>query len=433
VNCQNCGYDIKGDWKLCPNCGVQLKEDITAVITCRNCGQEVKSSWEQCPHCQVELTGEKKLKISKFHTMIKRLKNKLSLSKANNKLLISGVIVVSLIALVVVGMSFRETKYSVWQKVYRPAKTSLLAVEQSPTGFLLGGAQATESYLINLGQRGDLKREQNNKNGGSIIDIDKQDNNYLVAFNQGIISRVDSRGTDSIIRDLEEGLVAIDYNNKSAIALTTAGKLIKLNSSWEVEWSKVIMRGSIPEQNLHMKVNNLLYTSQGDIVVVLGRQLYKFSETGRRLWQKGFEQNLYTVKEGLERGLILAGTDKYFNQAYLVKLDQHGQTEWAKNYGQQQTSIFDLAVTTTGYLVVGASNSNRLTSNGYAAKVDQQGVMKWERNYGGRGDDIFVTTKAVTPQGQGYIIAGLTNSFGIREQAAYVVRINEKGEFIPQN
>jgi hypothetical protein len=341
--------------------------------------------------------------------------------------------VASLIVLVVIGFSFRETDYSVWQKIYGPSKASFLTVEQSSTGFLLGGAQARGSYLINLGQRGNLEWEQNNKNWGSIIDIKEQGKNYFLSFSQGIISRVDSRGTDSIIRDLEESLVAIDYNEKSAIALTTTGRLIKLNSNWEVEWSKVLTQSSIPEHNLHMKVNNLLYTSQGNIVVISGHELYKFSESGTKLWQQSFEQNLYAVKEGLERGLILAGADKYFNQGHLVKLDQHGKIEWAKNYGEQQTSIFDLTVTTTGYLVVGARTSDRMTSNGYTAKVNQRGSLQWERNYGGRGDDIFVTTTAVTPQEQGYIIAGLTNSFGAREQAAYVVRINQRGEFISQN
>ncbi|MGM0370341.1 MAG: zinc ribbon domain-containing protein [Bacillota bacterium] len=433
MNCQNCGYDIKADWKLCPNCGVQLKEDITAVITCRNCGREVKSSWEQCHHCQVDLKGEKKLKFSKIQTLIKRLKNRLSLIQPNKKILIGGVIVVSLIVLTIAGLVFRETGHSVWQKVYGPEQTSLLAVEQSPTGFLLGGAQSTDSYLMNLDQLGDLEREQNNKKWGSIIDIDRQNDNYLLAFDQGVISRVDGRGNDSIIRDLEESLVAVDYNKKSAVALTTTGKLIKLNSNWEIEWSKKLTEKLDPTQNLHMKVNNLLYTSQGNIVVISEQKLYKFSESGTKLWQNSFEQNLYTVKESLEQGLILAGTDNNFNQAYLKKLDQHGQTEWERKYGEQQISIFDLAVTSTGYLAVGARNSDRPTSNGYAAKFSQQGQLQWERDYGGGGDDIFTTTKAVTPQGQGYIIAGLTNSFGASEQAAYVVRINESGDFLQQN
>lgn len=52
--CPWCNYEIKDDFKACPNCWLSLK------INCKKCNKEVKIDRNICPYCEEKLKDEEK-------------------------------------------------------------------------------------------------------------------------------------------------------------------------------------------------------------------------------------------------------------------------------------------------------------------------------------------------------------------------------------
>lgn len=59
--CPRCHYPVLEGYKICPNCGTELKKgtdandarniDVEEKFPCNNCGQEVSINYAFCPHC----------------------------------------------------------------------------------------------------------------------------------------------------------------------------------------------------------------------------------------------------------------------------------------------------------------------------------------------------------------------------------------------
>ncbi|MCQ2286497.1 MAG: zinc ribbon domain-containing protein [Bacteroidales bacterium] len=45
MNCLKCGFELESDWKLCPNCGSEIKK------VCLSCGNNLEADWMMCPFC----------------------------------------------------------------------------------------------------------------------------------------------------------------------------------------------------------------------------------------------------------------------------------------------------------------------------------------------------------------------------------------------
>lgn len=43
--CPSCNHFVEDDWRLCPHCNTELRED------CHNCGRLIDLKWEICPYC----------------------------------------------------------------------------------------------------------------------------------------------------------------------------------------------------------------------------------------------------------------------------------------------------------------------------------------------------------------------------------------------
>ena len=60
--CKNCGKQINGDFKFCPNCGTKIEEETpkeeTSNIFCSSCGKSVNSDFNVCPFCGEKLKNQ---------------------------------------------------------------------------------------------------------------------------------------------------------------------------------------------------------------------------------------------------------------------------------------------------------------------------------------------------------------------------------------
>ena len=72
--CAQCGYPVKDDYVLCPNCQTQLRN------LCKNCGKPLEPSWPVCPYCTTPVVGTDAVKAN---TVLKPAKRRSSTSTAH--------------------------------------------------------------------------------------------------------------------------------------------------------------------------------------------------------------------------------------------------------------------------------------------------------------------------------------------------------------
>ena len=123
----------------------------------------------------------------------------------------------------------------------------------------------------------------------------------------------------------------------------------------------------------------------------------------------------YSVQQTSDGGYIIAAKRDFSggggSHIYLLKTNAHGDTVWAKTYGDTGYSE-GLSVQQTadgGYIIVGSTHSLDVgRCDVYLVKTDPNGDTLWTRTYGGDGWDYGYSVQQ-TSDGR-YIVAGCTGS-----------------------
>lgn len=166
----------------------------------------------------------------------------------------------------------------------------------------------------------------------------------------------------------------------------------------------------------------------------------KTTANGDTAWTKTYggigNEESYTMQQTTDGGYIFAGIDSSSGlgnyNVYLVKTDANGDTLWTKSYGGSSDD-FGQAVQQTadgGYIVAGYTGSFGVGNNDvYLLKTDANGNLAWSKTYGGAQGDYAFAVKQ-TADG-GYIIAGITSSFGVTTNGnyndVYLLKTNSTG------
>jgi hypothetical protein len=114
----------------------------------------------------------------------------------------------------------------------------------------------------------------------------------------------------------------------------------------------------------------------------------------------------------------------------MVRLNPNGVVDWTKYYGGGGLDLpCDLEITSdNGYIISGVTYSFGLSSGDeYFIKTDGNGYVYWSRTFGGSNLDIAFSIKQ-TNDGQ-YISAGVTGSYGAGAEDIFVTKIFGNGEF----
>jgi len=161
----------------------------------------------------------------------------------------------------------------------------------------------------------------------------------------------------------------------------------------------------------------------------------RLDNEGELLWAKtyggGDNDYAYAVSETDDGGFVMAGfTESYgagIRDMYLFKTDNTGELDWARTYGG--TSIdaaFDMQQTADGgFILVGYTFSFSGSSDIYVIRTDATGEVLWQKTYGGALNDIGHAI--LQTEDGGFIICGETESFGVENIDAYLVKIDEDG------
>jgi hypothetical protein len=158
---------------------------------------------------------------------------------------------------------------------------------------------------------------------------------------------------------------------------------------------------------------------------------------GDTLWTKTYggahdDDGLY-IRQTFDNGFILCGYTQEVvagqRSIYLVKTNSAGDTLWTKAYGgadedfgvsvkQTPDSGFIIASTTFSF---GAGGSDACLT-----KTNSAGNIVWSKTYG--GVDYEYTNSVCLSQGGGYLLNAYTTSFGTGSQSIYLVKTNNNGD-----
>jgi hypothetical protein len=168
---------------------------------------------------------------------------------------------------------------------------------------------------------------------------------------------------------------------------------------------------------------------QGDIYLI------KTDAQGDTLWTKtiggGSTDEGYEIRQLSDGGYVVAGTTRSYGAGnwdyYLVKTDADGGVVWTRTFGGgagdggrsvEQTSD-------GGFIFAGWSCSFSGYYDAYLVKTDANGITDWDRTYGGW--DIDQSEWARQTLDGGFLGVGGTTTFGAGDWDVYLVRTDSLG------
>lgn len=155
-------------------------------------------------------------------------------------------------------------------------------------------------------------------------------------------------------------------------------------------------------------------------------------------WNKTFGTNRWDQAVGVEQvsdgGYVIGGTKDAVDydvegDCFIIKTDYNGNIEWEQTYGGSNTDwCHDICATSNGgYALVGATKSyDARNIDLLIIKTDESGVEIWSKLFGGVGMDRGIAIQETSDEG--FIIGGLTNSYGSNE--AWLIKTDSTGEII---
>jgi len=164
--------------------------------------------------------------------------------------------------------------------------------------------------------------------------------------------------------------------------------------------------------------------------------LIKTDADGDTLWTRTFGGDSgdfgSSVRQTADGGYIITGpTNSYGAGGWdvcLIKTDADGDTLWTKTYGDDSTeSSYAIQQTSDGgFIMSGWTNSYGAGGwDVYLIKTDAQGDTLWTRTYGGADYEEGWSVQQTADSG--YIIAGITTSFGAGYTDVYLIKADADG------
>lgn len=167
--------------------------------------------------------------------------------------------------------------------------------------------------------------------------------------------------------------------------------------------------------------------------------LIKINSEGNILWEKTYGGNEddfgNSVIQTSSGSIVMLGQtfsgSAQNGDAYLLKLDQHGDTTWTKRFGgsQHDDGIYLTTSSDGGYVFVVRDSSNAGKDVDIRViKTNSSGTIVWNKVYGGDKKD---TPKMIqcTSDG-GFVIAGHSRSFGWINPDMWILKCNSNGDTV---
>ena len=217
--------------------------------------------------------------------------------------------------------------------------------------------------------------------------------------------------------------------------------VLKLNTSGGVQWQKTY-GGSSSDY-----ANSIRQTADGGYIVAGETRSFgaadsndvwvlKLDASGDVVWQKTYGgtggEGANSIQQTADNGYIVAGVTGSFGAGsadfWVLKLTASGDVQWQKTYGDSNREVAESIQRTAdnGYIVAGLTTSFGASSGDlWALKLDANGEIQWQKTYGGSTSD-WANSIRQTADG-GYVMAGLTGSFGAGSTDFWVLKLDAYG------
>jgi hypothetical protein len=216
--------------------------------------------------------------------------------------------------------------------------------------------------------------------------------------------------------------------------------LIKADANGNVQWAKTY--GGIYWDD----ASSVRQTSDGGYIVAgyttsfgAGYSdvfLIKTDANGNVQWAKTYggidRDEAYSVQQTSDSGYIVAGWTYSFgagsDDLFLIKTDANGNVQWAKTYGGTDWDWANSVQQTSdgGYIVAGVTLSfGAGYSDLFLIKTDANGNIIWAKTYGGTGYDAASSVQQTSDGG--YTVAGATASFGAGYSDVFLIKTDANG------
>jgi uncharacterized delta-60 repeat protein len=211
--------------------------------------------------------------------------------------------------------------------------------------------------------------------------------------------------------------------------------VLKLNSDGTVSWQKTF-GGTFWDE-----ANSIQQTSDGGYIVAgktgsFGVGAYdlwvlKLNNDGCVAWQKryGGAAKANSIQQTTDGGYIVAGSfGAGYTDFWVLKVNSDGTVSWQKRYGGASDDYATSIQQTSdgGYVVAGHTESFGAGGGDFwVLKLNSAGIISWEKTYGGR--DYEGAESIQQTSDDGYIVAGVTHSFGAGNYDFWVLKLNSDG------
>ncbi len=276
-----------------------------------------------------------------------------------------------------------------------------------------------------------------------IIKLDPAGN---VQWTRTVGGAYEERGGYSILQTSDGGIVTAGMTHTFCVGGCPTYRdhyIIKLDSNGNLLWTRAI-GGSSYEWG-----TGVIQTKDGGFAICGGTTsfgpgfeniyLVKLSATANLQWARaiggGSNNRCPAVIQTSDGGYALVGMTNTYGQGswdvYVIKLDASGNIQWTRTVGGTDWDYGRRIVQTAdgGYIVLGATRSfgqnPGVSFDVYLIRLDANGNLLWTKTIGGtgddRGNDIILTSDG------GYVIVGVTNSFGQGGYDILLLKLDSSG------
>jgi len=216
--------------------------------------------------------------------------------------------------------------------------------------------------------------------------------------------------------------------------------ILKVDPNGNLIWRKTWCGRNFDEANAIVEVEDgylvLGYTmsfgsGSKDVALV------KFNKNGNVIWYKTYGGTKDDVGNRIEKtrdgNFIIVGSTLFYGtdgDVYVIKVNPNGDVLWERYYGGDSEDEGECIRATSdgGYIISGNTRSFGVSGTAvYLIKLDSYGNLLWQKEYDGDGDDDGKTVIEI--EDNGYIVAGLTRSWGASLGDILIMKLNSQGDF----
>ena len=248
----------------------------------------------------------------------------------------------------------------------------------------------------------------------------------------------------SLVQSADGGYALVGFTYSFGNGDTDAW-LVKTNEYGKMEWNK-----TYGETESEEDATSLIQTLDGGYAFAGSKAkrtgpwsmeydawFVKTDETGNTEWSKIYggtgSDSFSSLIQTTDGDFVLAGSTTSFGAGekdfWLIKTDSSGRTEWNRTYGTSgaETSPYGLVQTSDGGFALAGQSfpSGGVYCDSWLVKTDRYGNMEWDKTYGGPRMD-YSTSLVQTADG-GFALAGCTDSSGAGGYNFWLIKTDRYG------